>query len=260
MKIPHKILGDTGIEVSMLGLGTTKFGRNEGVKYPHSFTIPEDKTLFRLLACAKELGINLIDTAPAYGTSEERLGQLLKGSRKNWIISTKVGEEYRHGQSYYNFTPEYTKASIERSLKRLHTDYLDIVLVHSDGNDVYNIQHFGILHYLAQLKQQGLIRTLGMSTKTLEGGMLALTESDVVMLAFNPLYTLEQPVIQKAFQANKGILIKKALASGHLNQLPGPDPVQSTLQFILKEPGVSSIILGTINPQHLLQNATFMLA
>lgn len=251
----QRILGTTGIAVSVLGLGSTKFGRNQEVKYPHPFSIPEDKQLIELLDCARDVGINLIDTAPAYGNSEERIGKLIKNTRHNWIISTKVGEEFIHGKSHYDFTPEYAKKSIARSLKRLHTDYLDIVLVHSDGNDVYNIEHFGILHYLAELKQQGLVRAIGMSTKTMEGGLLALSKSDVIMMTFNPIYTDEQPVIHRALELHKGILIKKALASGRLNQLPGSDPIQSTLQFILKEPGVSSIILGTINPIHLLKNA-----
>ena len=74
-------LGQTGIEMSVLGLGTVKFGRNEGVKYPESFDIPDDAALADLLSIAKDLGINTLDTAPAYGTSEERLGGLLKGQR-----------------------------------------------------------------------------------------------------------------------------------------------------------------------------------
>ena len=71
---------------------TVKLGRNDGVKYPEPFSIPDDKEAHALLAAAKSLGINLIDTAPAYGTSEERLGTLLAGEREDWIICTKVGE------------------------------------------------------------------------------------------------------------------------------------------------------------------------
>jgi aryl-alcohol dehydrogenase-like predicted oxidoreductase len=253
--LPKKLLGNTGIEVSVIGLGTVKFGRNQGVKYPEAFQLPDDKHLLNLLACAKDLGINLLDTAPAYGTSEERLGQLLKNTRKDWVITGKVGEEFINGESVYNFTPEHAKISIERSLKRLNTDYLDAVLVHSDGNDIDNIQHYGILDFLQTLKKSGSIRSFGVSTKTVEGGLLALSQSDMAMVTFNPIYTLEQPVIAKAFQLNKGILIKKALASGHLDQIPGADPVKASLQFILKEPGVTSIILGTIIPTHLEQNA-----
>ncbi len=260
MGIIAKPLGDTGLEVSILGLGTVKFGRNQALKYPNSFTIPDDNQVRNVLSCAFDLGINLLDTAPAYGHSEERLGTLIRSQRKNWIIATKVGEEFLDGQSMYNFTAEHTQMSIERSLKRLETDYLDIVLVHSDGQDVYNIKHFGILEVLADFKKRGIIRAFGMSTKTVEGGLLALSLSDVVMVTYNPIETTERLVIQKAHDLNKGILIKKALSSGHLTTISGADPVQSSLAFILKEPGVSSIVLGTLNPEHLRHNVACLSA
>ncbi len=82
-------LGNTGLTVSALGLGTVKIGRDKGVKYPNSFTIPDDRAVTELLAQAQDLGINLIDTAPAYGHSEQRLGQLMS-QRQDWVIVTKV--------------------------------------------------------------------------------------------------------------------------------------------------------------------------
>ncbi len=85
-------LGRTDIKVSALGLGTVKIGRDEGVKYPQKFTIPDDSAVKNLFSLARELGINLIDTAPAYGNSEERLGQLLS-HRHEWVIVTKTGED-----------------------------------------------------------------------------------------------------------------------------------------------------------------------
>ena len=72
--IPRRMLGNTGIEVSIISLGTVKFGRNQGVKYPKLFNLPTDAEIAALLHDAKQLGINLLDTAPAYGKSEERLG------------------------------------------------------------------------------------------------------------------------------------------------------------------------------------------
>jgi aryl-alcohol dehydrogenase-like predicted oxidoreductase len=250
----QKTLGNTDISVSRLGLGTVKFGRNQGVKYPHTFAIPDDQHLKKLLNCAHDLGINLIDTAPAYGNSEARLGTLLSGTRKDWVIVSKIGEDFINGESKYNFTPEHAEKSIKQTLKNLNTDYIDVMLVHSDGNDVYNIEHFGILNFLSGLKKQGWIRAFGMSTKTVEGGILAAAQSDVVMVTYNPIETAEQPVIAKAFELNKGVLIKKALASGHLQKMPGADPVKTALQFILQEPGVSSIILGTLDPVNLAHN------
>jgi aryl-alcohol dehydrogenase-like predicted oxidoreductase len=250
-KIP---LGNTGIKVSQLGLGTVKIGRNQGVKYPASFSIPSDAEVLTLLSTAQDLGINLIDTAPAYGNSEERLGQLFGNTRKDWVIVTKVGEEFINGDSEYNFTPEHAQFSIERSLKRLRTDYLDAVLVHSDGNDIYNMQHFGLLDFLADAKKQGHILSYGVSSKTIAGGLMAVDKSDMVMVTYNPINTEELPIIQHAHKHNKGVLIKKALASGHIQKIAATDPVRESLQFIINEPGVTSIIAGTINPKHLIEN------
>ena len=95
----HRPLGSTGLLVSPLGLGTVKLGRDQGVKYPNGFQIPDDDEARMLLKLARDLGINLIDTAPAYGRSEERLGPLLRGQRQDWVIVSKVGEEFADGQS-----------------------------------------------------------------------------------------------------------------------------------------------------------------
>ncbi|HEU6454768.1 MAG TPA: aldo/keto reductase, partial [Roseateles sp.] len=95
----HRPLGSTGLTVSPLGLGTVKLGRDQGVKYPNGFQIPDDDAARMLLRQARELGINLIDTAPAYGRSEERLGPLLRGQRQDWVIVSKVGEEFADGLS-----------------------------------------------------------------------------------------------------------------------------------------------------------------
>jgi aryl-alcohol dehydrogenase-like predicted oxidoreductase len=245
--------GQTGMEVSVIGLGTVKLGRDEGVKYPESFTIPDDRQASELLALARDLGINLIDTAPAYGNSEERLGPLLKGQRNQWLICTKTGEEFVNGRSTYNFTAEHTRTSIERSLQRLHTDVLDIVLVHSNGDDMDIINHHGTLEALADLKQQGKIRAFGMSTKTVAGGLAAAQHSDAVMVTLNLQEQAESEVVDYCQQQKKGCLIKKALASGHACQA-GEDPVQASMDFIFSHAGVSSVIVGTINPLHLKQN------
>jgi aryl-alcohol dehydrogenase-like predicted oxidoreductase len=247
-------LAATGVSVSSLGLGTVKFGRNQKVHYPHAFDLPGDAAILDLLACAKDCGINLLDTAPAYGNSEERLGDLLKNQRKQWVLATKVGEEFVAGESIYDFSATHTIASVDRSLQRLQTDYLDIVLVHSNGEDTKIINENGILDTLATLKQAGKIRAFGMSTKTVEGGLLAVDAADIVMVMHNPIYIKEQAVLAHAYQRQKAIFIKKAFASGHLQKLPGDDPVREAMHFIFQEPAVSSIIVGTLNPEHLRHN------
>lgn len=249
----YQSISNTGIEVSLIGLGTVKLGRNEKVHYPSAFDLPTDTQVEGLLDCAKHLGINLIDTAPAYGSSEERLGKLLS-DRQHWIISTKVGETFHHGESHYDFSAKATRLSVEQSLKRLRTDYLDIVLVHSNGDDLDIIQNTPVFETLATLKTEGHLRAFGMSSKTVEGGKCAVDQSDLVMVTYHPGYREEKPVIAYAHQKNKGVFIKKALASGHLNKISGDNPVQFTMDFILKQPGISSIVIGTLNPTHLEYN------
>ena len=247
-------LGKTGIEVSVLGLGTVKFGRNQGLKYPQEFALPDDAALSHLLSVASELGINFLDTAPAYGVSEERLGKLLHGDRQHWVISSKAGEEFVDGKSIFDFSAIGIARSVERSLRRLQTDYVDMVLIHSSGDDERIIHEDGVFDTLARLKEQGKIRAFGMSTKTVAGGILAIDHADLAMVTYYPGYTEEHAVIQHARKHRKGILIKKALASGHLTHIPGQDPVAESMRFIFAETGVTSVVVGTINPDHLRAN------
>lgn len=247
-------LGNTGMTVSALGLGTVKLGRDQGVKYPSDFTIPDDRNAAALLDLARDLGINLIDTAPAYGNSEERLGPLLAGQRDQWLICSKVGEEFEQGQSRHDFSPEHTRLSVQRSLSRLQTDVIDIVLVHSNGDDLRIIEQLGTLEALQDLKREGLIRAFGMSTKSVAGGLAAAALSDVMMLTYNLEETADEEVLAYCARENKGTLIKKALASGHLSQ-HYPDPVQASMDLVFSHPGTSAAIIGTITPDHLRVNA-----
>jgi aryl-alcohol dehydrogenase-like predicted oxidoreductase len=247
-------LGATGLRVSPLGLGTVKFGRNQGLKYPQPFTLPTDREALALLDLAWDLGVNLLDTAPAYGESEERLGRLLRQSRRDWIIVTKVGEEFHDGDSRFDFSAAATRASVERSLRRLGIETLDAVLVHSSGDDQAILEQEAVLPTLRDLQRAGLIRTVGISTKTVAGGLQAVECCDLVMATYNLRQREELPVIRAAYAAGKGVLIKKGLLSGHLD-VAKSDPVQAALQLIYAEPGVSSVVIGTLNLTHLQANA-----
>jgi aryl-alcohol dehydrogenase-like predicted oxidoreductase len=251
MTMFYRQLGSTGMQVSALGFGTVKLGRSEGVKYPQAFHIPDDSEARALLTLARDLGINLLDTAPAYGNSEERLGKLLKDDRKEWLICSKVGEEFIDGESSFDFSEQHTRLSVERSLRRLKTDYIDMVLVHSDGNDADIIHNSAALQTLADLKQRGWIRAFGMSTKTVEGGLLAAAQSDVVMVTYNLNERDDVAVLDYCRDHKKGVLIKKALASGH--RCDG-DAVAEALAMIFAHAGTSAAIVGTINPGHLRDN------
>lgn len=240
-------LGTTGLHISPLGLGTVKFGRNKGVKYPESFEIPDEAFLADLLSLSKELGMNMLDTAPSYGESEERLGRLLKGQREDWVIVGKAGEEFEDGQSTYIFTPEHFKLSLERSLKRLNTDYLDVLMVHSDGNDIENLSD-ALIEKMQDFKQRGLVRAIGASTKTAAGGIRALEHMDCVMAMYTADYRDEKPVLDYAAKTQKGVILKKVLASGHNAD------IADAFKFAFSHQGTSAAIVGTINPDHLLQN------
>ena len=247
-------LGLTGLQVSPLGLGTVKFGRNQGVKYPRPFALPSDREALALLELAWDLGINLLDTAPAYGESEERLGRLLRQCRRDWVIVTKVGEEFGDGASSFDFSAAATRASVERSLRRLGVATLDAVLIHSSGDDLTILEREEVLPTLRHLQQAGLIRAVGMSSKTVAGGLRAVECCDVVMATYNLAQREELPVIRAAHAAGKGVLIKKGLLSGHLDPLTNADPVQASMELIYAEPGVSSVVVGTLNPEHLRAN------
>lgn len=251
----HRPLGTTGLRVSPLGLGTVKLGRDQQVKYPTAFRIPNDQEAANLLAQAQDLGINLLDTAPAYGNSEERLGQLLRKQRQRWVLISKVGEEFIGGQSVFDFSPAHARLSLERSLKRLHTDHLELLLIHSNGDDLAIIRNSGLYETLAAFKQAGLIGGFGLSGKTLEGGLLGLAQSDCAMVTYNLTEQSERPILDAGAEQNKGILIKKALASGHLcTGATQEDAVRASLALVFSHPATTSAIIGTLNPTHLAQN------
>ena len=243
----------TGKEVSVLGLGTVKFGRNQGVKYPggDGFVLPTDGEISNLLDLCIEHGINLIDTAPAYGTSEERLGKLMGPRRDNFFIVGKTGEEFVDGKSEYIFTAAHTRMSVERSLRRLKTDYLDCVLVHASHDDVDVIDNTDVVATLLQLKQEGKIGSVGVSVYTIAGGRRAVELTDAVMVAYNRNYLAEKVTIDNARTHGKAVLIKKGLASGHL----GPIGIfEENIRFVLETPGVTSLVFGSITSANILIN------
>ena len=244
----RRTLGTTGIETSVLGLGAVKLGRNANLKHAGAFKLPTLSAARRLVDTARDLGINLIDTAPAYGASEERLGRLLAAHRHEWVLATKAGEEFDGRRSTFNFSPDHIQRSVRRSLKRLRTDYLDIVLIHSNGEDHRIIHEFGALDCLAELKAKGLIRAAGLSHKSAAGGRAALNQgADLLMATLNATHQAEAGLIQDAGAQGCGVLIKKALDSGKA----GP----AILPALAAHPGVTSILVGTLNPDHLRDNA-----
>jgi len=252
----HRPLHGTDLSVSALGLGTVKFGRNQSVKYPNAFDLPSDGVILALLDLAQEEGINLLDTAPAYGTSEERIGQLLGPRRDDWILVSKVGEDFVDGASRYDFSPAAITASVDRTLSRLRTDRVECLLLHSDGNDLAILDHSGAVEALFALKEAGKIRAVGISTKTVAGGLRAVELGlDAVMVTYNPWHREEEAVLDAAALREATVFLKKALGSGWFGGgVPPENPVETAFRFVFAHPATTAAIVGTINPAHLREN------
>lgn len=245
----------TGKSVSMLGLGTVKFGRNTQVKYPGGgrFSLPSDSEIESILDLCIEKGLTLLDTAPAYGTAEERLGKLLGARRDRFFLVTKAGEEFDGEKSEYIFTAAHIKVSVERSLKNLKTDCLDCVLVHASRDDVNVIKNTDVLAALDRLKGAGKIRSFGVSTHTVEGGRLAVDLSDAVMVSYNKDYTAEREVIDYAHAKSRAVLVKKGFASGHAGDVAG------NIRFITQTQGVTSLVFGSLSLANISANINALL-
>jgi aryl-alcohol dehydrogenase-like predicted oxidoreductase len=246
-KFPTRQIGRSGLIVPPLGFGAFKIGRNQGVKYPHPYDLPDQLTVGRLLNSVLDLGCTLIDTAPAYGLSEVRIGEAIGHRRKEYVLSTKVGETFYDGRSVYDFSAAGIKGSLERSLKGLRTDVLDIVLIHSNGDDRQILENTDTVPILQEFRSRGLIRAIGMSGKTVEGASLALEWADLLMVEYHLQDKSHDPVITQASENNVGVFVKKGLSSGKLSP-------EESIRFVLGNPGVTSLIVGGLNFDHFHEN------
>jgi aryl-alcohol dehydrogenase-like predicted oxidoreductase len=233
--------------VSPIGFGAFKIGRNQGVKYPAGYDLPDEAGVARLLNEVLDLGISYIDTAPAYGLSEERIGQAIGHRRGEFVLSTKVGETFVDGVSTYDFSADEIRRSIERSLQRLRTEVLDVVYIHSSGDDLAILRGTDAVSTLKELKARGLVRLIGMSGKTVEGARASVDWADVLMVEYHMNDRSHEDVIAEAAEAGLGVVIKKGLAAGHL-------PAEEALRFLLGNASISCAVVGSLNVEHLRAN------
>lgn len=233
-----------------LGLGTVAFGRDWGLRYP--VRIPDDATLERLLDLAADLGVTHLDTAPAYGASEERLGRLLARRRGRFTVSTKVGEASTPEGSRFDFRPAAIRRSVDGSLRRLGVEALDVVFLHSNGDDDAALEG---LDALRDLKAEGKLRLTGASTKTVEGGLAAVRRCDAVMLAHSLRDQSQAPVLDAA-RGSTPVFVKKPLDAGH----PDPPSPAEALTFLARHPAVATVLVGTTSPEHLRANVRAVLS
>jgi aryl-alcohol dehydrogenase-like predicted oxidoreductase len=233
--------------LSCIGFGAFKIGRNVGIKYQRGYELPSDDESDRLLrAVVDDLGINYIDTAPAYGVSEERVGHAL-GARSDVIISTKVGEVFEHRTSYFDFSDKAVRDSLARSRERLKRDVLDVALVHSQGDDLHVIEKTDVVASLMSAKQRGEVKFIGFSGKTRAGSRAALAWADAIMLEYHLDDRSHAHVIEEAAARSVGVIVKKGLASGRL-------PPRDGIRFVLGNPNVTSMVIGGLNIDHMREN------
>jgi aryl-alcohol dehydrogenase-like predicted oxidoreductase len=169
-----RILGRSGIEVSALGMGCWAIGGPwQFLGAPGGWSTVDDAESLRAIQCALDLSVNFFDTAANYGAghSERLLGQAFKGRRDQVVISTKFGynvDEAAREVSTYGETEEdsdvagHVRASLEASLERLGTEYVDVYLVHVWGLKIERA--LAAREILEDLVKEGKIRTYGWST------------------------------------------------------------------------------------------------
>jgi aryl-alcohol dehydrogenase-like predicted oxidoreductase len=248
--VDRRPLGRTGIELSLIGFGAFKIGRNQGIKYAQGYELPAEVEVSRLLNGVLDLGINYIDTAPAYGLSEERIGQAIAGRKSDFIISTKVGETFEYGKSQYDFTAVGIERSLARSCERLRVDVLDLVFIHSDGNDEHILRSTEAVSALRHAREAGRVRAIGFSGKTADGARASLDWADAIMVEYHLNDASHDQVMKDANERGVGVIVKKGLASGRL-------PPEQAIPFVLAHPAVTSMVIGGLNLQHIESNLRY---
>ncbi len=239
-KMPMRTLGRTGAKVSLLTLGCGHLRK--------SLITPTQAG--DIIERALELGVNSIDTAPAYDESEDFLGEALKNKRDKVFLATKTEEQ------------TYDKAweLLQTSLKRLKTDYLDLVYLHNIGYETYfpdaveALGPKGALSALREAKKQGLIRHIGVSGHLFPSRwklIHELDDIDVYLCAVNFIarhqYNFEEKVFGPARKKNLGMVGMKILG-GAGNWKTGAakfvDRIDPCLRYALSLPGLSTANIG----------------
>ena len=168
---------------------------------------------------ALELGITFYDTAAlyGYGHSEKLIGEVIKGTRQRVIISSKVG--YKNFKGDQDFSPAYIRESLERSLKRLQTDYIDVYQLHDPPLELLE-SDASILETMESLKREGKIRAVGISVRSPDDSMSAikLFSFETIQVNFNlvDMRALEFGLFDRCEKQGIGIIIRTPLCFGFL--------------------------------------------
>jgi aryl-alcohol dehydrogenase-like predicted oxidoreductase len=264
-------LGKTGIKVSRLGLGTVELGLNYGIKKPDNFSKPDEKHSIYLLHKAADMGINLFDTAPSYGNSEELLGKAF-ANRENCIIATKINIPSKSEN-----IEKFIQSSLAQSCNKLQRKYLDIVQVHNATSNTFS--NADLFEILKKEKQKGNIRLIGASVYEPENALAAINSRmiDVLQVAYNVLdQRMDEKILDKAKSKGIGITSRSVFLKGVLTErvkyLPKScEPLKKAaenikmkmklsswqdlsnfaLRFVLSNPVINSVLVGVSNEAEL---------
>ena len=265
-------LGNSRHNVSFIGFGALEIGRDWGIGDDRER--PDEVRAGEVLNAALDAGINLIDTASAYHRSEERIGLSLTSRRGEYFLATKCGEHNAEPNTFYDFSYDAIKASIERSLKLLKTDRIDCLQIHFGPDPHQVLDDGGCVRAMQEAQQAGQVELLGASV---DGDVLdrCIDSHDfqVVQVGCSLLNRAQTERIAKAHAKGIGVLIRSGLAGGWLSvrslQVPAddrPPAVQAlldmcdqnaecllrlALHYLQSLPGISSVLVGTKQIKHI---------
>lgn len=212
----YRFLGSTGLQVSVIGVGTWQFGGEWAKQF-------EQSEVNDMFAAAADVGINLVDTAECYGDhlSESLVGLALQSTRDRWVIATKFGHKF-HGfrERTEPRTPADVRTQLQNSLRALRTDYIDIYQYHSWGDDQFFQQD--VYAELLKMRHEGLIRFIGNSvgsnTNIKQVGASKSRNVEVIQIIYNRLDRgPEETTFPLCMQQHLGVLARVPLASGLLS-------------------------------------------
>lgn len=288
----YRILGKTGLKVSVVGIGTWQLGGEWGKSF-------EQAEADAIVAKGAELGINLVDTAECYGDhlSERLVGEAIKGDRDKWVLATKFGHKFhRPFERDFVYDPQEVEKQLDASLKALQTDYVDLYQFHSGTDEMFDTE--GLWEMLNRQIEKGKVRHLGISVSSKYDGTHQIEDAPkvnagAIQLVYNRLKRKpEQYLLKRCMELNFGVLARVPLASGFLtgkydksstfgdNDVRGawitdedriamldeaeevrsevPDGVamaQWALAWCLKHPAVTCVIPGCKSPEQVASNA-----
>ena len=268
-----KLLGRTGLEVTQLGYGSM------GIRGPRTWGIRvvSEQEAESFLNGVLDAGINFIDTSPDYGISEQRIGQYISSRRSEFYLATKCGCSYTQPEDHLEvdhvWKKEVIDRNIETSLRRLRTDYVDILQFH--GGDAETLQREGLIDVLVSLREQGLIRWIGMSSSLPRlPALIELGVFDTFQIPYSCLAPEHDQWITRAAESGAGVIIRGGIAQGGPDaeiQRPALNDVwkganldevltgemsraELILRYTLAHPHCDTTIIGTCNPHHCSEN------